>query len=78
MSNVIAFKRPSAAGVPAPAQHGYTAAISKPEGRGSMPCTCGTAPGALCMACGYFAGLQRVIEQRRARRTRHCAKGTQP
>ena len=66
VSNVIALKRLGAAGVTAPAQHGPTAAISKPEGRGSMPCTCRTAPGTLCMACGYFAGVQRGIAQRRA------------
>jgi len=66
MSNVIAFKRPGAAGGTTPVQHVHTAATSKPDGRGSMPCTCRTAPGALCMACGYFAGVQRGIAQRRA------------
>lgn len=29
-----------------------------------LACTCRTAPGAFCLACGYFNRVQRVIDKR--------------
>ncbi len=65
MGNVIAFKRQAAGAEPDALQNGPATAISKPQGRSSWACTCKTAPGSVCLPCGYYARVQRGIAQRR-------------
>lgn len=64
MSNVIAFKRQAGTGAPDALQISPTSATTKPEGRGSLACTCGTAPRAECMACVFCRHVQIDIARR--------------